>query len=204
GHPIYHPIYRAAEELGLAIGIHIGSNGGMNPDSTAGGKVSLYAEMHPLWVQAIQTHATSFIMHGVFEKFPKLKLVLLEAGVSWVPGWLWHLDGDFKSLHREVPWLKRLPSEYFRDHISLTSQPMEVSPKRNQLIEMIEMFEGQKCLMFSTDFPHWDGDDVSFVASRLPREWWPDIFAGNAARLYGFTDVLEAIDAYAKADGAAR
>jgi uncharacterized protein len=43
-------------------------------------------------------------------------------------------------------------------------------------------------LCFATDYPHWDLDDPTFIASRIPRAWWPKVFYRNAAKVYGWQD----------------
>ena len=133
GHPVFHPIYEAADETGRPVAIHGGAGGWANPASTGGGNVNLYFEAHTLWPQAVMTHLVSFVSHGVFDKFPGLKLLLIEAGSAWLPSLLWRFDAEYKGLRREVPWLKRLPSEYVAEHVWLTTQPLEMSPRREQI-----------------------------------------------------------------------
>jgi uncharacterized protein len=184
GHPIFHPIYQAAEQAGLPLSIHVGYVGGMNPEMAAGGRVSFYAEIHTLWMEFFATNMGSFMWHGVFEKYPNLKVAFVEGGAAWVPSFLWKLDADYRSLRREVPWVKRLPSEYFHDHIRLTTQPIEYSSKREETISTFEAIDGKNVLMYSSDYPHWDSDEPSYVATRFPEDWHGSLFYENAAKFY--------------------
>ena len=80
---------------------------------------------------------------------------MIEAGFGWAPSLAWRLDKSFERLHSEVPHLKRKPSEYIRDHIWWTTQPMEDPERRDHLFEVIEWIGWDK-LLFATDYPHWD------------------------------------------------
>ncbi len=89
----------------------------------------------------------------------------------------------FERLHSEVPHLKRKPSEYIRDHIWWTTQPMEDPERREHLFETIEWIGWDK-LLFATDYPHWDFDEPSRVlpagVSDANREAF---YLGNAKKL---------------------
>lgn len=189
GHPVYHPIYEAAEESGLSVSIHIGSGYVFKGFLNAGGLPSTRIEYFTLLGQPIVHHLSSFITHGVFEKFPGLKLMLVECGVGWLPWALWGLDARYAELRKESSWVRRLPSEYFKEHVKVTTQPLELTPKREQLIEALEAVGGlENVLCFSTDYPHWDADDPFYVARRLPKEWMPKVFYRNACSFFGWTE----------------
>jgi len=193
GHPVYHPIYAAAEELGLPIAIHAG--GGEVAMSTgqtaAGGVMPTRLEFHTVLPQTSQHHLLSFITHGVFERFPNLRLMLSEVGVTWVPWLLWSMDASVDELRRESDWVRRLPSEYFFERVCLTTQPLEETPQRSQLIELLEAVGGlEDVLCFASDYPHWDTDEPNYVERRLPEAWLPKVFYENARRFFGWDTEL--------------
>jgi predicted TIM-barrel fold metal-dependent hydrolase len=188
GHPLFHPIYEAAAETGRPIAIHAGANDWANPPSTGGGSASTYIEAHTLWPQAVMTHLVSFVAHGVFEKYPGLRLLLIEAGSAWLAPLLWRFDAEYRGLRREVPWLRHLPSESFLRHVWVTTQPLELSPRREQVIELLSSIGAQDKLVYSSDYPHWDADDLDYLRARLPREWHTKVLRENAMHLYGWSE----------------
>ena len=182
GDPFYHPIYRACEEVGLPFSIHLGGNGGINTMPFANGSPRYFTEAHALFSQPAQTHLVSMIVNGVFEKFPTLKMVVIECGVSWVPPLLWRLDAEWRALRKEVPWLKHLPSEYCFEHVRFTTQPLEQPSKIEHLWAVLEAMQAKDTLMFASDYPHWDQDEISAI--RLPEGWTPNVFGLNALKVY--------------------
>ena len=187
GHPHYHPIYEAAVEVGLPVAMHVGGEGlGINPPSTATGYPSYYIEWHVLLIQCAMSHVVSFVCHGVFEKYPELRVTVIEAGVAWLPSLLWRMDTDWKALRSEVPWVKRLPRDTVREHMRLTTQPLDEPDSRQKLKQAFELFDGlEDMLMFATDYPHWDFDRPDLVSLRLPASWREKVMSENARALYG-------------------
>ncbi len=187
GHPQYHPIYEAAVETGLPVAMHVGGEGlGINPPPTATGYPIYYIEWHVLLIQCAMSHVVSLVCHGVFEKYPELRVVMIETGVAWLPTLLWRLDTDWKALRSEVPWAKRLPSETVREHMRLTTQPLDEPDSRQELKQALGLVDGlENMLMFATDYPHWDFDRPDLVSRRLPTSWREKVMSENARALYG-------------------
>jgi predicted TIM-barrel fold metal-dependent hydrolase len=154
------PIYEVAEAHGFAIAVHPGgSAAGTNPHGTALDSPTTYIEYHCSIPQMFQAHLISMVLEGVFVQFPRLRVTLLEGGFAWMPHVQWRLDKNWKGLREEVPWLERPPSEYIREHVMLTTQPIYEPARRGDLLRAIELAQVDGMLMFSTDYPHWDYDD---------------------------------------------
>jgi hypothetical protein len=128
------------------------------------------------------SHVASVIAHGVFEKWPNMKFIIIECGIAWLPGLLWRLDANYKALRKETPWVKRLPSEYARDHIRLTTQPLEQPKKTAWLHNLLEAIDGEEVLMYASDYPHWDFDDPTQI--NIPKGWRDKVFWKNALEVY--------------------
>lgn len=188
GEPRYLPIFEAAAECGLPVAIHSGGEGmGLAAPPGGAGMPTFYIEWHTLGsAGSIMAHLVSLICHGVFERFPGLKLVLMEGGVAWLPGILWRLDTNWRALRSDTPWLERKPSEVALEHVRFTTQPLEHTDGRDALLfEMLEAAGAPDILCFASDYPHWDFDDPAFMVKRLPEAWRDGVMHGNAAALYG-------------------
>jgi predicted TIM-barrel fold metal-dependent hydrolase len=93
-------------------------------------------------------------------RFPKLKVVLLESGVSWLPAFLWGLVKSWKGVRFEVPWLDRPPSEYVRDHVRLSIRPLDVPEEAATMARLMDHLGSDELLLWSSDWPHahFEGD----------------------------------------------
>jgi len=186
GNRFYHPIWEACERHGLAVAIHPGNEGaGMAGSPTGVGYPTYYIETRMARPQMAMAHAVSFIAEGVFEKYPRLKVLFDEVDQFWAVGLMWHMDADWKSLRDQTPWVKRLPSEYFRGHIRVGSQPMLEPENSEQFFCMLDAMHAEETLVFSSDWPHWDWDDPATTFPKLPERLHQRVFADNARELFG-------------------
>lgn len=178
----YWPIYQAAVEAGLPVGVHVFGTSG-RPASSSGWP-SFYIEDMAEHACCCQTQVASLILEGVFERFPDLKIVMIEAGFGWMPSVGWRLDAIWKRLKDEVPHLKKAPSEYLREHFWVATQPMEETEHPAQLLDLMG-WVGWDRIMFSSDYPHWDFDDpLQVLPAGLDAEKRAAIYSENARKLY--------------------
>ena len=183
----YYPIYAAAAERGLPISVHPNSADGIftKAPPLAGGTFTYYIEWHSALTQIFQSNVISLTCHGVFERFPELRLVICEGGFAWLPDVMWRLDKDWHSVRDEVPWLKKPPSEYIFDHVRFTTQPFVESTDPEHVRRICEIVQAERTLLFSSDYPHWDFDNPRRALSGLPEATRARITGGTAVELYG-------------------
>jgi predicted TIM-barrel fold metal-dependent hydrolase len=188
GHPVYHPILAAAAEAGLPVVTHVGSDSINKGSWHAGGLPGSMLEYFTVLDQPAAHHLSSLLVGGVFDKLPDLRILFNESGFTWVPWLVWALDAGYAELRVEQPSLERLPSEYFHDHVWLSTQPFVGDGRVSPMIEMLEIFGGmENRLCYASDYPHWDSDLPKAVLSRLPPAWRPKVAYENSARLFGWT-----------------
>ena len=120
------PIYRAAEKHGLPIGLHAGSSFRHPP--SAGGWGSTLLEDYISYAEGFSGALNSLLAEGVFQKFPDLKVVLIESGVTWLPANVWRMNKTWRGVRSEVPWLNRLPGDIVRERVRLTDRINELRP----------------------------------------------------------------------------
>jgi predicted TIM-barrel fold metal-dependent hydrolase len=95
------------------------------------------------------------------------------------------LDDQYLMRQSEAPQLKRMPSEYMREHCFYTTQPMETTNLK-ALECTLEMINAENQLLFASDWPHFDFDlpqqicDLPFLSEQAKR----NILGMNAARLF--------------------
>ena len=127
---------------------------------------------------------TSMIFSGVLEKFPRIRLVLGESGIGWIPYVIWRMDDEWEDQFKDLS-LTMAPSEYWKRQCWATYQTDPIGIK---LLDEL----GEDKIMWGSDFPHPDGvwpDSKEYVdreLAHLPAATRRKIVCDNAAALYGF------------------
>lgn len=183
GNKRFRPIHEAAARHGLAIGLHAWGRVGSAPTPT--GFTHSYLEDYLANSQLlVQAHVVSLVAEGVFDRFPSLRVALVECGFCWMPSLLWRFDKDWKAVWREVPWLKAKPSEYVHRHFRATTAPAQLPPNTDHLAQVAEMLGASDFLMYASDYPHDHGDDIHRLLDRLDVDGRRSVLDANAADFY--------------------
>jgi uncharacterized protein len=136
--------------------------------------------------QVFQSQLTSIISEGVFDLFPTVRVALLESGFTWMPAFMWRFDKEWRNLRRLVPWVKRAPSEYIREHVRMTIQPLDAPPQWEQMQTTIRQLGSEDLLLFASDYPHQHASDpMDVLLPRLSESLVRKIRAETARNLYG-------------------
>lgn len=164
GHTDLDPVWARLVEADVPFVLHIGPgtktqpqafrNNGREraPDLHGGGENLRFAD-YIMLAFAPQVFLTAMVYDGVFERFPKLRGGIIEAGAGWAPEFLRELDLGFKSFKKTDPYLQAMsmtPSEYIRRAVKFTPFPGE------DVGRMIAD-GGADLFMFSSDYPHPEG-----------------------------------------------
>jgi uncharacterized protein len=182
-HNSYMRLYAALQATGKPLAFHSGFHWGDESMK----QMNRFISMHAIsFCYFNMIHLTNWIINGIPERFPDLKVIWVESGLAWVPFMMQRLDSEYMMRSSEAPMLRRRPSEYIRD-MYFTSQPLETSNLKLTQATM-EAIKADTQLLFASDWPHWDFDlpttitDLPFLSEQSKR----NILGLNAARAFGF------------------
>ena len=178
--PVWDPFWQAAIDLEIPLSFHILTTRGSGP--VRGSRLNGFLGI----IRDIQDIMGTLVFGGVFERFPELKVVCVEADAGWVPHYMYRMDHAYNR-HRN--WmapginLSRLPSEYFAENIYVTFQDDWTAFRQANDMNWHR-------LMWANDFPHsdstwpWSQAMLAEHAANLTDEQRQAILCGNVAELY--------------------
>lgn len=163
-HVNFDPVWAQAQEAGIPVLMHVATpelvlppqhrNNGLPPEPDFhGGGENFRSVSYMAISSAPMQNLSMMIFDGVFERFPDLRMGIIELGAVWVPGFMRQLEAAFEAFARHEDRLKKLslrPSEYVRRQIRVTPYPTEPTG-------WIIQEAGPEICMFSSDFPHVEG-----------------------------------------------
>jgi predicted TIM-barrel fold metal-dependent hydrolase len=171
------------QDWDYAIHIHFGFAAGVALSSPTGVGYLTSAALIDMGIGMYRPLA-DLVYDGLFERFPRLKIVAVEAGIGWIPYFLHHLDDNFlRRRFRAGVQLGRMPSEYFRDHVWATfiEDPCGIHDRHRIGVDRI---------MWSTDYPHtnsnWPNSQriAAYEFRDVPDDERLRIMRDNAVELY--------------------
>jgi uncharacterized protein len=181
-HNDYMRLYAAIQATGKPLAFHSGFHWGDESMK----QTNRFISMHALsFCYFNMIHLTNWIINGIPERFPKLKVIWVESGLAWVPFLMQRLDSEYMMRSSEAPLLKRRPSDYMRE-MYFTSQPLETSDLALTQATLTAI-NAETQLLFASDWPHWDFDlpqsitELAFLSEEAKR----NILGLNAARAFG-------------------
>ncbi len=183
GSRLFRPLWEALARRDLVAGIHFGGAPG-NPPFPSGWP-SHYFEEYAGMAQVFQSQLASIVSEGVLDLFPTTRIALLESGFTWLPAFLWRFDKEWRNLRQLVPWVKRAPSAYIREHVRLTVQPLDLPPTAPEILEIIAQIDADDILLYGSDYPHGHTADplqefLPLLSPQLARK----VRSENARTLY--------------------
>ena len=182
GLPHYDRLWAAAQDADIPVSIHPGV-----------GKGCYWARCYPAeyittWWSFVLTppdlimHFTSFINEGTFDKFPKLKLVILESGIGWLVGLVDRMEEKY-DVNGFTARMKLRPKEYVTNNCWFSMDPDERLARLS--IEVL----GADRFLWAYDYPHSDSilnpvRELRENMGPLPEADQRKVFGENAIKLY--------------------
>jgi len=179
------PVWAVAQDSGRPVVFHVGGGGRLLepmyfenglppvPDFHGGAENFRSVDYMAIPYPPMQTVAT-MIIDGVLDRFPRLRIGVIEQGASWLPGWMRALDSAADAFHKNEERLQRLsarPSEIVRRQVRVTPYPHEDAG-------WIVANSGEEVCLFSSDYPHVEG-------GRNPLGRFERSLAGTSERALG-------------------
>lgn len=178
----YMKTYALLEEAGLPLSFHAAYSWNDQALKLTNRFIGVHA-LGFMWFNMV--HMTNWVINALPERFPKLKVMWIESGLTWAYSLMQRLDHSYMMRTSDCPGLKRKPSEYMQE-MYYSSQPMEIPEDPAILEATFKMIKAETQLVWSSDYPHWDFDlpgviyDLPFLDEKAKR----NILGGTAAKLF--------------------
>ena len=182
GNRKYDPIYSAAQDTGMPLLLHsVTVTHPVFPFNNHGFDTELarHTTSHTF---SIISNLVDMVTRGTFVRFPEIRFAVAEAGVAWMPWLMLRMDKEYMERRKDVPFLKHPPSYYLKN-VYLCTQPIEEPENLQDLVTLIDLYDGEDTTMFASDWPHHDFDHPMKV-DQIPfsEQARRKIFGENALR----------------------
>jgi predicted TIM-barrel fold metal-dependent hydrolase len=194
GNQRYWPIWEAAAKHDLVLALTFGGSSGQPP--TTVNWMNSFFEDYAVATLNYAPQIMSFIVSGVLQKWPSLRLAVVESGWSWIPGFSWRMDAEWKAHVRELPWVTEAPSTYMRRHFRFTTQPSDLPGEPEQIAHALEQLGNAEVaaadlLLYSSDYPHRYQHGIESLLQGMSDDESARVMGGNAWDWYGLTERVD-------------
>jgi predicted TIM-barrel fold metal-dependent hydrolase len=184
-HPDLEPIWAACDRYNLAVALHTFSGKPPYAPGTWDNWGNDWLERSSAHPWCGQRNMAALLGSGVMDRYPNLRIGVLEAGHSWLPFWMARIDEQARAKAAALPPLRLKPGEYVRS--GRYFQSIEMSEGERLTRSVIDLL-GEDILMYASDYPHdesWFPKSVETVmAWDLPEQMKRKLFWDNAVRFY--------------------
>ena len=185
GYAEFDPFWKAVEEADILVSMHSSDSGYTRYQNDWIGQPN---EMLPFRLdpfraisvgkRPMEDTMTAYLCHGVFSRFPKLRVASIESGGDWVAGFLDHVADTYKKMPQAF---EEDPVEQFKTHVW-------ISPFHEDNLELLIETVGASQVLFGSDFPHPEGlaepcSYVDHLPPGLSDEDMRNVMGGNLARI---------------------
>jgi predicted TIM-barrel fold metal-dependent hydrolase len=192
GDPKYDPVWAAATRHDIPVSCHLSRGAYETMPMPPVGPPSYNHDFMVTYSLLAANQVMSLIFDGVFDRFPTLRIVLVEHAFTWILPLMWRMDAIYRA---RKAWLdiKRPPSEYVKEHIKFTTQPLDYPEDKTELTRALEWMEADKILLFSSDYPHWTFDDPRWLVKHLPEHAREAVMFRNGIATYRLPETVPAL-----------
>jgi predicted TIM-barrel fold metal-dependent hydrolase len=194
GDPKYDPVWQAATRHDITVACHLSRGVNEMYPRPPVGWPSYNHDFMVTYSLLAANQVMSLIFDGVFERFPTLRIALIEHAFTWILPLMWRMDAIYAARRGELPHLKRKPSEYVYDHIFFSTQPLDYPDDKLELTRAMEMMQADRLLLFSSDYPHWTYDDPTWVLKHIPEDMREAIMFKNGIEVYHLPESVPALE----------
>jgi predicted TIM-barrel fold metal-dependent hydrolase len=184
GFPEFDPFWKAVQEADILVSMHSSDSGYARYQSDWTGPTEMLPfrldsfRMMTHGKRAMEDTMAAFCCHGVFTRFPELRVASIESGGDWVSGFVAHLEDIYR----------KMPQAFDGNPVEQFTSNVYVSPFHEDDIEKLIETIGVDHVLFGSDYPHPEGlaepcSYVDHLPPGLPEEDVQKIMGGNLARI---------------------
>ncbi|WP_181411131.1 amidohydrolase family protein [Nocardioides humi] len=187
GKRVFWPIWEAAVAHDLPVTVLTDGETGVELAPTPVGYLRTFLGFSSYKPLNFINHLASFMVEGVFDHLPDLRVVFADGGYDFAVAMSWRMDKDYRPMRADMPWMTELPSHYLASNVRFVTSSTDRCTDPEILGEWLAMGDADQILVYGSHYPEWD-----FLA---PEEAIPEaddatrqrVLGGTARELFGLT-----------------